>query len=169
MPRDEIDKPPQPDAATSPLTLGDGALHPGRYNMAVVRKAIREGYPITEGIRQLVTSQMALVVGRSESEKNRIAAAKVLVTADAQNVKRAELALRTESLELDIELGNRKSTVNVNITLEATQQQAELASLAAEIRAGRVFESVPPVPAIGDSRADGETVDTGPARGDGDH
>lgn len=169
MPREEIDQPPPQPAAATPLTLGDGALHPGRYNMAVVRKAIREGYPITDAIRQLIVNQMALVVGRSDSEKNRIAASKVLVTADDQNKKRAELALRAEVFETDVETGNRRNTVNVNITLEATQQQAELASLAAEIRAGRVFESVPPISAIGNSRADGETVDPGPSRGDGDH
>lgn len=163
MPRDEVDKPPPPP----PPTIGDGALHPGRYNMAVVRKAIKENYPITDAIRQLVTSQMALVVGRSQSEKSRIAAAKVLVTADAQNVKRAELALRTESFETDVENGFSRNTVNVNITLEATQQQAELAALAAEIRAGRVVEGLFTQREVIDCGADGAPRDSGTQGQDG--
>lgn len=174
MPRDEIDKPPLPPATTAattppPLTIGDGALHPGRYNMAVVRKAIREGYPITDAIRQLVINQMALVVGRSDSEKNRIAASKVIVTADDQNKKRAELALRAEVFETDVDNGTNRSTVNVNITLEASKQQAELAALAAEIRSGRVVEGLFTTREAIDRGANGEAIDPSTQGSDGDH
>lgn len=71
--------------------LGDGELHPGKYNMAIARKAIREKWPITDQIRQLVINQMALVVGKSEDERNRIAASKVLVAADSVNTRREEI------------------------------------------------------------------------------
>lgn len=70
--------------------LGDGELHPGKYNMALVRRAIKNNWPLSPEIRQLVVSQMALVVGKSEDERNKIGAAKVLVAADNVNAKREE-------------------------------------------------------------------------------
>ena len=84
--------------------LGDGATHAGKYNMAIVRRAIKGGWPISDEIRQLVTNQMALIVGKSETERDRVAAAKVLVAADSINA-RLEVA----------DIGNETKQVDVNI------------------------------------------------------
>lgn len=68
--------------------LGDGALHPGKYNMALVRRAIRNDYPISPEIRKALVEQMHLVMECSDDQRNQIGAAKVLIFADAINAKR---------------------------------------------------------------------------------
>ena len=75
-------------------------MHPGRYNMALVRRAIREDWPIPPAVRAMVVNQMALVVGRGEDERNRIAASKVLVAADAVNAKREGMDQADEHKQL---------------------------------------------------------------------
>ena len=64
--------------------LGGGA----RSDARMVERAIREKWPITDEIRQLATQQMAITVGRSESERARVAAARVLAQFDRVNVQR---------------------------------------------------------------------------------
>lgn len=65
--------------------------HHLKADAAMVRRAIREDWPLTPEIRRMIVSQMALVAGRSGDERNRIAAAKVLVAADSVNVRREAL------------------------------------------------------------------------------
>ena len=89
--------------------LGDGLLHAGKGNMALVRFAIRAGWPISDEIRQQVVDQMALIVGQSEDERNRIAASKVLVAADSVNARREA----TQVVE-DNPAGNVNVKVNVD-------------------------------------------------------
>ena len=57
-------------------------------DLALIRTAIRNEYPITDDVRKLIVNQMALIVGRDDSAKMRVAAARVLVAADSVNVKR---------------------------------------------------------------------------------
>ena len=64
--------------------------------IVLVRRAIRNDWPLTDAMRQLVVNQMALVVGRSEDNRAKVAAAKVLVAADSINAKREADDLRAE-------------------------------------------------------------------------
>lgn len=76
------------DTDPTPGILGDGSLHPGKYNMALARRAIKAGWPISDEVKKLVVDQMAEVVGSSDDERNRIGAARVLVAADGVNARR---------------------------------------------------------------------------------
>ena len=84
---DKSGKPPETAGV-----LGDGALHPGKYNMALMRRAIKGKWPITREIRQKVIDQMVLVVDCAESDRDKIGAAKVIVSADGMNAKREATA-----------------------------------------------------------------------------
>lgn len=84
---DKSEKPPETAGV-----LGDGALHPGKYNMALMRRAIKGKWPITKEIRQKVIDQMVLVVDCAESDRDKIGAAKVIVSADGMNAKREATA-----------------------------------------------------------------------------
>jgi len=68
----------------------------GGKDMRLLRRAIREDWPITPEIRRLIVNQMALTAGRSEDERNRIAAAKVLVAADSINARREATDMQAE-------------------------------------------------------------------------
>jgi hypothetical protein len=68
--------------------LGDGALHAGKYNMALARRAIREDWPIPSDLRAMLIRQMGRIVKGNPDARNKIAAAKVLVAADAVNQRR---------------------------------------------------------------------------------
>ncbi len=59
-----------------------------KSEMTLVRRAVRNDWPLSDDLRRLVVTQMALIVGRAENERERIAAAKVLVAADAVNHRR---------------------------------------------------------------------------------
>lgn len=97
--------------------IGDGALHPGKYNMAMIRRAIENGWPVKPEIRQLVTNQMALVVGKSDNERNKIAAARVLVAADGVNVRREAIDAADERPNID--------TVNVQVNVGQNIERAQ--------------------------------------------
>lgn len=64
-----------------------------RADIRMVLAAINNGYPISEEMRRMLVTQMALIVGRSGDERNKIGAAKVLLAADMVNVARERLAL----------------------------------------------------------------------------
>lgn len=76
------------DNGESSGVLGDGALHPGKYNMALVRSAIRKGYPIPDELKKKLIDQMDLVLGDAEDARDKIGAAKVIIAADMVNVRR---------------------------------------------------------------------------------
>lgn len=78
------------DNGDSPGVLGDGGLHPGKYNMALVRSAIRKGYPIPEELKKKLIDQMELVMGAAEEPRDKIGAAKVIIAADMVNVRREQ-------------------------------------------------------------------------------
>lgn len=89
---------PQPVEETGPGLLGDGAARPGRYNLALLRRAINQGWDIPEEARKLLVKQMGKTL-KDGTERGQIGAAKVLLTADGANLKRAELELKAEELE----------------------------------------------------------------------
>ena len=67
-----------------------------RSDAALIRRAIKHKWPVSDEIKQLVTNQMALIVGRSEDERNQIAASKVLVAADSVNARREATEVEAE-------------------------------------------------------------------------
>lgn len=105
-----------PDEEPEPKgVLGDGAMRPGKYNMALVRRAIREDWPIPPDIRKAIVEQMAAVVTSEirivytdkdediedavdAAVRNKIAAAKVLVAADSVNAKREAMDQKDEHI-----------------------------------------------------------------------
>ena len=76
----------------------------GGKDMRLIRRAIQGGWPITDEIRELVIREMGIIVRDSENERNRVAAAKTLVSADGINA-RLEVA----------DIGNDTKQVDVNI------------------------------------------------------
>lgn len=78
------------DNGDSPGVLGDGVLHPGKYNMALVRSAIRKGYPISEELKKKLIDQMDSVLEGAEEPRDKIGAAKVIIAADMVNVRREQ-------------------------------------------------------------------------------
>lgn len=62
-----------------------------RSDLRMIRAAIKNEYPINEAVRKLIVSKLSLIVGRSPDERQQVAAARVLVAADAVNVKREQL------------------------------------------------------------------------------
>lgn len=60
-------------------------------DLVMIRSAIKNEYPISDAVRKLIVNQMALIIGRDESSKMRVAASRVLIAADAVNAKREAL------------------------------------------------------------------------------
>lgn len=96
--------------------LGDGALRAGKGNMALVRRALREDWPISPELRRKLVDQMGMIVESPESPRDCIAAAKVLVAADSLNAKR-------EATDLAAEKGSEPQTVvNVGVSVQQSLQ-----------------------------------------------
>lgn len=66
---------------------GQGADLPSRGELVLAGRAIRQRWPITDNLRELLTMQMEQVLLVSDHERNRIAAAKVLLEADKINME----------------------------------------------------------------------------------
>lgn len=67
---------------------GEIVSQPLRSNATLIRRAIREDWPISAEVRKAVVTQMAVTAISGANERDRIAAAKTLVAADAVNAKR---------------------------------------------------------------------------------
>jgi hypothetical protein len=67
---------------------GAGALEPVRQDFRPVRRAVRERWPITDQIRQLVVDEAARIVQTGRTPALQLAAAKVLLAADLVNARR---------------------------------------------------------------------------------
>lgn len=92
-------------SATQPeLMYGPGGLYSGRGDMALLRRANRERWPMTEQRRAMLLDQMFSIVEQSPDARHRIAAAKVIVAADAINVNQQKVDTPKES------------NVNVNVS-----------------------------------------------------
>lgn len=95
----ETDTPPEPPQSRG--VLGDGGEHAGRYNMALVRRAIRNDWPIPDELRKLVTAQMGVVLQDDKiSRRAKIAASKVILTADQVNVRREVIDVQAVRAEM---------------------------------------------------------------------
>lgn len=144
--------------------LGDGGIHPGRYNMRMVGMALRKGWKIDEEALKQLPEQMLETALKAKSVRTRIAAAKVVILMHGQNIKLMELALKVDQ-HLN-PTPKQHQHAHLHVHTEATQQQAELAALAADIRAESVVEAVPEGrPAI-DPGTNGEAVDSSTAWSD---
>ena len=77
--------------------LGDGFLHAGKYNMRLVGRAIREDWPIPPELRAMLVEQMGKIVDKGKNNRDKIAASKVLVSADTVNVKREALDIQADA------------------------------------------------------------------------
>jgi putative ribosome biogenesis GTPase RsgA len=156
-----------PTNVTEAIIPDDDPENPSKETLAMVRRAILEGWPIDPRIRQMVVNQAAIIAATATKERDRTSAMKVLVAADAQNLKRADLAIKLDNHENPHDARDIATSLNINITVEAAQQQAELAAIAEEIRTRRVVEAVHVRPAgIGHS-ADGGASETGSQGSDG--
>lgn len=85
-----------------------------RADARLLRKAVKEGWPISDELRQKVVDKLESLLD-SEQERNRIAATKVLVSADTVNVYR-------ERIEKD--QGTQTQTVNVQVNVANVLQSA---------------------------------------------
>lgn len=96
---------PAPAISVEPeVVFGDGGLHAGKGNMALLRRAYRERWPMTDERRAMLLDQMFGIVEKSPKDRDKIAAAKVIVTADAINVNQQKIDTPKES------------NVNVNVS-----------------------------------------------------
>jgi len=102
--------------------LGDGSHHAGKGNMALVRRAIRHNWPVSAAIKQRIVDQMETIATAGESERDRIAAAKVLVAADGKNLDRAKILLGIDDgPEINVQVNNV-----VTVAAIAERDDAEL-------------------------------------------
>ncbi|HYE79130.1 MAG TPA: hypothetical protein VEI97_14200, partial [bacterium] len=102
------DDTPQPPVGP----LGDGALQAGKYNMRLMRRAIKGGWNIPDETKQAVAEQMKLVVECGRTERDQIAAAKVLLEADKLD---QEFQLTQEDREAPATLTPMQQQVNVAV------------------------------------------------------
>jgi hypothetical protein len=148
--------------------LGDGGSRAGKGNMRLVRRAIREGWPITPEMKAELAKQMSKVVAKGKSNRDKAAAARVLVAAEGQNIRRAELALKFED-----QTGEVVSTIethehnHLHIHGDVDVQRARFDALAERLGIAGDVEC----PAIGQAEAVVEAVEgtlaDGPANTDG--
>ncbi len=75
-------------AAARPLVLGREGELPKSRDLDLLALAIRERWPIREGVREIVVHEMETVLRSQATTALKVSAAKVLVAADAVNVKR---------------------------------------------------------------------------------
>lgn len=78
-----------------------------RSDLQIIRRAIRNDWPIDPGTRQRVVSQMVTLAESAEDERTRVSAAKTLISADAINARRESTDIAAEK--------DSKSTINVNV------------------------------------------------------
>lgn len=78
-------------AEKPPGILGDGALRPGKGNLALVRRAIRNRWPVPKELRESLIAQCQAVMEQSYKPADIIAAAKTILEADKINVAATKL------------------------------------------------------------------------------
>lgn len=83
---------------------GEPALTPTRNTAALVRRAIREDWPIKPHVREAVMNQMAIIALNGATHRDKVAAAKTLVAADAVNAKREAMDQADEHVLLKREV-----------------------------------------------------------------
>ncbi len=97
----EIDIHPQSNHPSSVHEGGLGGIPvvddrtPGQ-DLRLIRRAVRNDWPITEEMRELILKRMRRVMKESPDPQVQVAAAKVVISADEVNVKRETLDVRDE-------------------------------------------------------------------------
>lgn len=99
--------------------LGDGALHAGKGNMAMIRRALRDDWPIPPDLRKTLVAQMGKILESADSDRDCIAAAKVLVAADSLNAKREATDLAAEKT------ADPSVQVNVGVSVQSALQSLD--------------------------------------------
>lgn len=67
--------------------MSDAPELPSKSDMATLRRAVRERWPIPEAERPAIVAQMCAVIVGSDEDRSRIAAAKVLAAMDKLNME----------------------------------------------------------------------------------
>lgn len=81
----------QPQESEPPGGIGGNCFidqRTGGRDLQLVRRAIREDWPIPAGVRKLLVEELGGVLKDGEDERNKISAAKALIAADAVNARR---------------------------------------------------------------------------------
>lgn len=84
---------------------GQGHLldpHHERETAQMIRRAIRNKWPVRQDVKQLVIDRMAEIVRDSEQERNKIAAASVIVSADNVNARRETAPVNNAKINIAI-------------------------------------------------------------------
>jgi hypothetical protein len=120
----------------------------------MIEVAVRQGYPITPEMRTLVVTQAALVCGTSLNERNRLAACKVIITADRVNAMRETNALAERRTEISA------ATQAMREALKNPAAREKLAQLSEQLTAPKVVDAevqtqVPAAPKANGSAGNG--------------
>jgi hypothetical protein len=108
------------------LHAGQGDIAPrtsSRRDLALERRAFREGWPITPEVRQQVVDEALNILQTARSPARRLAAARVLIAADTVNVRREANAVMERN-------GERSALTDVlGATYRAALENAETREL----------------------------------------
>ena len=74
--------------------LGGTTERHARHDMKLIERALINQYPMTPETRARVIDEATAIMTSSDSERNRLMAARVLVMADGLNVKREAIAVK---------------------------------------------------------------------------
>ena len=123
-------------------TPGSGAHideRTGGKDMRLLRTAIKNGWPIPDEYREAVVKKLLVIVGQSDNERNKVAAARVLVAADKINVDREVIEKRLVPQIPPVEpttIIQNNITNTVNLRKLTDEQFLELYNLVTSRRAG---------------------------------
>lgn len=157
----------EPDKA-GPGMFGDGAARVGKGNMRLVRRAIGGRWNVPEEIKKLVVNQMAVVVGRSEKNEDKIGAARVLIAADLSDARREAADQRADFWQAEYyapdpapadpaPTGGVTINGNVNVINAGDGDRARLAALAERLGLGGVVAGPGPNGSAGHSGPNGSS------------
>jgi hypothetical protein len=98
------------------------------WEVRLVKRAIKEGWPITEEQKALVVGKVSSIVANCKTPKHVVAAAKVLVSADVANTNREKSLLANELAIQAAEKGIAPpgSTPNVNVQVNVNNISSAL-------------------------------------------
>lgn len=100
-------------------------------DIKLLRRAIREDWPMSPEVRKMVMNQLAIVVGTSgEQTRSRVAAAKALIAADSVNVKREALD------QADAHKAAPSTHLHVHQSISTDDQRSRLSAIAERLGIG---------------------------------
>lgn len=107
------------DGSTIIESIGGEGERVSRTNVNMIRRAIRNDWPITPELREKVVTQMARIVDNGDYDRDRIAASKVLMAADSINAKRESMDLAAEKTV------DPSVQVNVGVSIQSALQSID--------------------------------------------